>query len=233
MRLVLKLGVVIIVCVLMVAKANATITNASWTFPASTSPGPAQPIAADLAVDSINDLLGWTEANNGLTEAFVLNPGKTTALEFSYNGNHSAFLNGSTLTLSSTISGLPTGYSLTGIQLIFDTKWSMTANTVTETWAYSLNGGAFLNFETTAVTGNVWQTAASPLTGLLLHNGDTLAFRSTFSGAVGNNGNLGFDNILITSASAVPEPSSLALAALGVGLAGLRLVSRSRSNRSR
>ena len=80
----------------MVAKAGAAITNASWTFPASTSPGPTQPIAADVSVDSINNLLGWTEANSGLNEAFVTNPGKTTAFEFSYNGNHAAYLNGST-----------------------------------------------------------------------------------------------------------------------------------------
>lgn len=216
----------------MVAKAGAAITNASWTFPASTSPGPTQPIAADVSVDSINNLLGWTEANNGLNEAFVTNPGKTTAFEFSYNGNHAAYLNGSTLTLSSTISGLPAGYSLTTVQLTTDTRWSMTANTVTETWDYSLNGGAFLNFGTIAATGNIWQTTTSPLTGLVLHNGDTLAFRNTFSGAAGNSGNLDFDNILITSV-VVPEPSSLALTALGISLAGLRLASRLKPSRNR
>ena len=108
----------------------------------------------------------------------------------------------------------------------------MTANTVTETWAYSFNGGAFLNFGTIAATGNVWQTTTSPLTGLVLHNGDTLAFRNTFSGAVGNNANLDFDNILITSV-VVPEPPSLALAALGASLTGLRLVSRLRPGQNR
>jgi hypothetical protein len=96
----------------------------------------------------------------------------------------------------------------------------MTGNTVTETWAYSLNGGTFLKFETNAVTGDVWQTAGSSLTGLGLQNGDTIAFQDTFSGAAGNNGNLDFDNILITL-ELIPEPSSLALAGLCISLWGL------------
>jgi PEP-CTERM motif len=227
------------VCVLMVAKAGATITNADWTFPASTSPGPSQPIAADLATFSINDFLGWTAAGSHLNETFVSNPGKTTALEFSYNGNQASSLNGSTLTLTNTISGLATGFSLTGIQLSYDTKWSNTGNTVKETWAYSLNGGTFLNFQTNTVTGSAWLTTDSPLTGLLLQDGDTIAFRDTFSGATGNGQSLDFDNILITSAGSiegiapVPEPSSLALAAMGISLAGLRFVSRLRPSQTR
>jgi hypothetical protein len=204
----------------MVAKANAAITNVNWIFPANTIPAPSQPIAADLSIYSTNNFLGWTSANSGLTEAFILNPGNTTSLEFSYKGNHSAYLNGSTLTLTSTISGVATGHSLTNIQLAYDTKWDKTGNTLTETWAYSLNGGVFLNLQTNAVTGNAWHTATASLAGLLLHNGDTIAFRNTFSGAAGNNGNLDFDNIRITSAVA-PEPSPLALTTLGLSVAGL------------
>jgi hypothetical protein len=96
----------------------------------------------------------------------------------------------------------------------------MTGNSVTETWAYSLNGGGFKNIETNAVSGNVWQTEGVSLTGVVLHNGDTIAFHDTFSGAAGNNGNLDFDNIVFTSES-IPEPSSLALAGLGICLTGM------------
>ena len=72
-------------------------------------------------------------------------------------------------------------------------------------------------------TGNVWQTVTSPLAGLTLHNGDTITFRDTFSGAVGNNGNLDFDNIQMTSI-VVPEPAFGVLVALGVGVAVRRSV---------
>lgn len=220
MKIVLNWVIVTTACALVVVNASATITNASWTFPTTTTPAPSQPIAADLSIYSTNDNLGWTEADPRLAEDYVLNPGYTTALEFSYNGNHSAYLNGSTLTLTSTISGLASGYSLAGIQLSYDTRWNMTGNSLTETWAYSLDGGAFQNFETNTVTGNVWQTEGSPLSGLTLNNDDTIVFRDTFSDAAGNNGNLDFDNILITS-EIIPEPSSLALAGLCISFAGL------------
>lgn len=128
-----QMGLFTAVCWLMVAKTSATVTNASWTFPATTTPAPSQPIGADLSIYSTNNNLGWTLFDSSLNVAFVPNPGDTTALEFSYNGNHSAYLNGSTLTLTSTISGLVTGSTLTSIQLSYDTKWNKTATSVTET----------------------------------------------------------------------------------------------------
>jgi len=77
------------------------------------------------------------------------------------------------------------------------------------------------------VTGNVWQQEGSVLNALTLTNGDTITLRDTFSGAVGNNGNLDFDNLVI-SADVIPEPSSLALMALSLGCAGTWLILRSR-----
>jgi hypothetical protein len=216
MKIAFKWGILAVICLVMVAKANATVTNASWTFPSATTPGPSQPMAADLSIYSTNNYLGWTLFNSSLNVGFVSNPGNTTAFEFSYNGNHSAYLNGSTLTLTSTISGLTAGTWLTNVQLSYDTLWNKTATSVTETWAYSINGGAFIDFDTLTVTGNIWQSQVSPLSGLTLYNGDTIAFRDTITGASGNNGNLDFDNIQLIS-SVVPEPSSFALVALGIG----------------
>ena len=219
-------GVVVpVLYALVAANASATATNADWIFPATTTPAPSQPIAADLSVYSTNDNLGWTEADARLAESFILNPGNTTALEFSYNGNHPAYLNGSTLTLTATIAGLNTGSSLTNIQLSYQTRWNKLLNTLTETWAYSLDGGAFINFETDAVTGNVWRLDGSVISGLMLTNGDTILLRDTFSGAAGINGNLDFDNIQISS-QVIPEPPSLALVALSISLAGPWLIVR-------
>jgi len=101
----------------MAANASTTVANADWIFPAATTPAPSQPIAANLSTYSINDNLGWTESDARLAETFILNPGNTTALAFSYNGNHPAYLNGSTLTLTATISGLNYGNALTNLQL--------------------------------------------------------------------------------------------------------------------
>ena len=196
-----------------------------WTFPTNTTPAPNPPIGADLTYYSTNVDLDWVAFNSRLAVSFVPNPGETTALQFSYNGNHSDSLNGSTLMLTATISGLASTQWLTGIVLSYDIKWSTTASTLTDTWAYSINGGPYTDFLTNTATGNVWQTVTTPLSGLRLDNGDTITFRDTFSGAAGNNGDLDFDNIQMTSI-VVPEPSIGVLAALGVGVAVRRRVGR-------
>ena len=192
------------------------ITNASWRFPTNTIPPPSQPLIADQAVYSIDDNLSWIAASTKLSVSFVPNPGATTALEFSYAGNHADYLNGSILKLSSTISGLPTGSSLSDIQLSYDVKWNMASSTIINIWSYSINGGAPVLFLTNGVSGNVWQTVSSPLAGLTLTNGETITLSDSIKGATGNNGSLDFDNLQITS-NYVPEPSPLGLAALGIG----------------
>ncbi len=213
---------------LAISSANATITNAAWTFPAATSPAPAQPMAANIAAYSTSDVLGWTAGGSHLNETFVSNPGKTTALEFSYSGNQSSSMNNTLLTLTSTISGLTNGTFLTGIQISYETKWSNTGTPITQTWAYSLNGGAFSNFMTNTVAGNSWQNLSYAFPTLQLQNGDILAFRDTFSGASGNGQALDFDNIQITSANItpVPEPSSVTLTGFGIAAFWMRRRSR-------
>jgi len=213
----------------MAASTDAqSVTNASWFFPASTTPGPSQPIAPNQSSYSVNDTLGWTVASGSLYLSFIARPGNTTALEFSYNGNHPEYLNGSTLTLSFTFSGVPVGHSLSDFQLSYDTRWNKTASTVTETWSYSINGSAYINFDTVAATGNAWQTEMIQLSGVTLHNGDILSLRETFSGAAGNNGALDFDNFEMTS-TIVPEPSSLGLVALSLSMAWLWFAYRSKN----
>lgn len=95
-------------CWLMVAKVNATsITNVSWTFPTNSISGPGEPVGPGLSTYSTDDYLDWIKANNRLGVNYVPNLGEGTALEFSYNGNHSEFLNGTVLTLTSTVSEPP------------------------------------------------------------------------------------------------------------------------------
>jgi hypothetical protein len=214
-------------CWLTVAKVNATsITNVSWTFPTNTISEPAEPVGPGLSTYSTDDYLAWIKANNRLSVNFVPNLGEGTALELSYNGNHPEFLNNTILTLTSTVSGAPADYSFTHIQFSYDTRWSLSGSSITETWAYSLNGGAFKNFETDTVAGDKWHTEGSLFDGLTLTAGETITFRDTISGATGNNGNLEFDNIQISS-TVVPEPSAPALASLG-GFAALVMFQRKR-----
>ena len=199
----------------MVAKANATtITNVSWTFPTNSISGPTEPVGPGLSTYSTDDYLDWIKANNRLGVNFVPNLGEGASLEFSYNGNHPEFLNGSVLTLSSTISGAPADLSFTHVQFSYDARWSVSGSSITQTWAYSLDGVTFKNFETDVIAGDGWHTEGSFLDGLTLTDGETITFRDTISGATGNNGNLDFDNIQVTS-TVVPEPSAPALASLG------------------
>jgi hypothetical protein len=213
---------------LVVANANATtITNVSWTFPANTTSEPSPPMGPGLSIYSSADYVGWIAASEKLSVSVVPNLGGGSAFEFSYNGNHPDYLNGTTLTLTSTVTGLPSGSSLRNMRLSYDSKWNMIGNTVTETWAYSLNGSDFKIFETDVVTGNLWQTEGSILNGIILTNGDTIALRNTICGAGGGNGKLELDNIRLTSVL-MPEPSSTVLASFG-GLATLVVIRRLRS----
>ena len=214
-------------CCLLVAKVNATsITNVSWTFPANTNSGPSEPVGPGLSTYSTDDYLAWISANNRLAVNYVPNLGEGEALDFSYNGNHPEFLNNTILTLTSTVSGAPADYSFTHIQFSYDTRWSLSGSSITQTWAYSLNGGTFKNFETDVVAGDKWHTEGSLFDGLTLTDGETITFRDTISGATGNNGNLEFDNFQISS-TVVPEPSAPVLASLG-GFAALVAFQRKR-----
>jgi hypothetical protein len=203
------------VCWMMVAKVSAiTFTNVSWTFPYSTNSGPSEPVRPGLSTYSTDGYLNWILANNKLAVNYVPNMGDGTALDFSYTGNHPEFLNNSMLTLTTTVSGIPAGVSFTHIQFSYDTRWSLSGSSLTETLAYSLNGGAFIKFETDVVAGDLWHTEGSLFNGVTLTDGDNITVRDTISGATGNNGNLEFDNIQISS-TVVPEPSVPVLASLG------------------
>jgi hypothetical protein len=228
MKSLLKWGIFSMMYWLAVVNTSATnITNVRWAFPNNITSEPSPPMGPGLSIYSPADSPDWIAASRKLSVSFVPNLGEGPALEFSYNGNHPDYLNDTILMLTSTVSGLPRRSSLTSIKLSYDSKWNMTGNTVTETWAYSLNGGAFKNFETDAVTGNLWQTEGSILNGIILNNGDTIALRDTISGADGSNGKLKLDDIQLTSILML-EPSSTVLASFG-GLAALVAIRRLRS----
>ena len=213
---------------LVVANTKAIIiTNVSWSFLTGSTAEPSPPLEPGLSIYSSADYLDWIATSKKLSVSFVPNLGGGSALEFSYHGNHPDYLNGTTLTLTSTVSGLPNRFLLRNIKLSYASKWNMIGNPVTETWAYSLNGRDFKNFETDVVTGNFWQTEGSILDGIILTNGDRIALRNTISGALGSNGKLELDNIRLTSVL-MPEPSSTVLASFG-GLATLVVIRRLRS----
>jgi hypothetical protein len=227
MKFLLKTSVPGLLAFCLVAPTEAAITNALWTFPSSTTPGPVSPIAADVTTFATNAALSWVNGGSHLNESYVSNPGKTTALEFSYSGNQASSMNGTTMTLASTVTGLPVGSSLTNVSLTYETRWSNTGTPMTQTWAYSVDGGGFTNFLTLSVAGSAWQTNTYTFAGLQLQDGDTLMLRDTFSGASGNGQSLDFDDLQIAAAGApvVPEPSSIVLAFLG-GFAGLVFLRR-------
>jgi hypothetical protein len=97
-------------------------------------------------------------------------------------------------------------------------------NLGTEAWSYSLDGTTYntlSSFTTTGTGSFVLETLnLSSLSSNALNNQGTFYLRETFNMAL--NGSFAFDNLQLTGASAVPEPSSFAL--MGAGLLALVVV---------
>jgi hypothetical protein len=147
-------------------------------------------------------------------------------LNYAYNGNHAADLNGVAWTI--TITAL-SGFAL---QDVTYTAGFTSLTAITGTWSYNISGGTpssgtISPFETIAAGGNTDNLTSIPA----LTAGQNLTLTMVFSGAAGgNNGLLTFDNLTI---NAVPEPANVALVVFGLGAVGVvtgrRLYGRKRA----
>jgi hypothetical protein len=89
-----------------------------------------------------------------------------------------------------------------------------------QVWSWSTDGSTFTDFQTLDSIPTAFANAGgNPIFSgpAALDNAATAFLRVTFDGATASNGNNRLDNITLT---AVPEPSTVVLAAAGVGLAG-------------
>lgn len=195
--------------------AKASIVVADWTFPATGAP------TAPISATSSTDTTGTPTIDGTL---FPINHGFETyttsggndVLQITYAGNHSGNLNGQTLTLTLTAS---TTLNLTGLTYLTSFSGATGANAFTETWSYSINGGASTSLSTVTLNnGNLDNESLNP--GTTLTAGQSITFTAVMNGATGNNGALDFGNFSI---AAVPEPVTWALIGFGVvlGVAGV------------
>ncbi len=110
--------------------------------------------------------------------------------------------------------------NLIDLSLSYATRRS-TTGFVTQTLAYSVNGGTFVNFGTfNPVDSTTFTTASFNLSAIdAIENQASVTFRITFTGATNAGGTNGLDNIQLTG-TPVPEPSTWvggALALLAIG----------------
>jgi hypothetical protein len=113
----------------------------------------------------------------------------------------------------------------TNIQISYDASWSGTGS-ITNSWQYSLNGGAFQSFRVDVLSGNsVWTTFnTSVLSTLTLTNGASLIMRDVVTGASGNSRNFNIDNLVfLGDIVAVPEPQTYVLVLFGTLMLASRL----------
>jgi hypothetical protein len=165
----------------------------------------------DTTFDATNnvDVYSWIKSFAGSTvnaQPGVLAGGSISPEGGTGNGN-----NGGYFQFAFSMAGL------TNLDISYATRGTSTGFS-TQTWSYSINGTDFTDFET--VTGTTSTTfSLKQFSGpAALDNAATAFLRVTFNGATASNGNNRLDNITLT---AVPEPSTVVLAAAGVGLAGI------------
>jgi len=214
--------IAIVVCTMISTQVRATIV-AAWDFTsanASTynyvSPTPTFSTSGGTATETIS--------SGTLNYAFTSASGKVgslnnTVLTFSMAPNHA------------TISTLSVRYD----------AYSTAVTALSGTWAYSLNGGAFVNVGATPSSITIGTAAGADnntfsLSGLNISPSDSsLVFRLTLSNAAGaNSGSMVFDNMEFDATSAVPEPTMYALPLFGLvfigGIFGCRLVRKAKLN---
>lgn len=171
------------------------------------------------------------KANGGTTSAtqgWGLLPGSSLSDQVSGDTTSAASADGGSLVIFGTNAATDTvvftlsstGY--TDLVLSLDARNGSGGTTVNPvvTWAYSLDGTTWTTFSLTgslsasAVWGNLSANLSSSLDNLsTFYIEEILTFPSSSSG------NFAIDNVVLSGTAAVPEPSTLALMSLGMGLA--------------
>ena len=185
---------------------------AYWNFNSFDS-GVDTTIAADRGSGTIS-LSGWggDVANFGGSTTNSLN-GDPAGASLSLQGGADTAGNGTLIELS---------FSMSGMQGLDVSYWTRKTGTGFDAnrWSYSTDGSNFTEFG--PVINPTSGDLSPPLSLAALDDIDTAFLRYTLSGATGSSGNNRIDN-LVLNATAIPEPSSLALLGLaGVGVVALR-----------
>lgn len=178
-----------------------------------------------IAADQGSGTISLSSFAGGVKDFF----GSTTnALNGDPRGT-SLSLQGGTETGGDTYAGNGTfielSFSMAGMQDLDVSYWTRRTGTGfnANQWSYSADGTNFTDFGP-VIDPNATSSGdlSPPLSLSTLDNIDTAFLRYTVSGATSINGNNRIDNLVLT-ATAIPEPSSLAVLGLaGVGVVALR-----------
>jgi hypothetical protein len=162
----------------------------------------------DTIVNSNGEVYQWIQSFAG--SDINAQPEITSGGSISPQGGTDSGNNGAYFQFAFSMAGL------TDLGVSYATRGTSTGFN-TQTWSYSTNGTDFTDFETVTGTTSTTFSLKEFSAPAALDNVATAFLRVTFDGATASNGNNRLDNITLT---AVPEPSTVALAAMGLGLAG-------------
>jgi hypothetical protein len=165
----------------------------------------------DTTFDATNNVNVYSWIKSFAGSAVNAQPGVLAGGSISPEGGTDTGNNGGYFQFAFSMAGL------TDLDISYATRRTSSGFT-SQTWSWSTDGDTFTTFQTvdsitTSSTFDLKQFSGPAA----LDNAATAFLRVTFDGATASNGNNRLDNITLT---AVPEPSTVVLAAVGVGLVG-------------
>lgn len=186
----------------------------------------------DFTTAATGPLSSYADAASFRDTGISATPGLTTSLglivpnvvggvlNYTYGGNHAAYLDGCTFLLALTAS--TANYS--GLSVTFADAHSGGLTALSGQWSYWVGVGTPGNFAPIGSAINLMTTPANTsLGGITVSANQTLELRFVLSGAAGTpNGTVTFDTLDVsaTGITPVPEPVHYALAVFGVIFVG-------------